>query len=269
MKLHCRRTHQAGLHPLALVVRGTCDRCIGGHGLVDCVRHNQGRSSRHRGIDAVRLYVGHGCCDGDGHPRCDDRILGRHNPHDFHGCPTAHAGSSGRAPPQRSTAPSFRPAATYASTFSRCAAEISGPVRASLSNGPPSRIFLGPTAPPRPRTRRAARVLDQQPGAGRADLPGVQEHRHQGARRRAASSSASANTMLGVLPPSSRAILYGGGAGAMMRRREQHSGEGDQLHALMAPRALPAPPRAPHEVDDTFGHAGLLERLHRRMEVAG
>ena len=52
----------------------------------------------------------------------------------------ASAGSVGRSPPQRSCAPSAIPAATYASTLARCPAEMSGPVSASGSNGPPRRI---------------------------------------------------------------------------------------------------------------------------------
>ena len=81
-------------------------------------------------------------------------------------------------PPQRSTAPSASPRATYASTLSRCAALVSGPVSAFSSNGPPSRI-----RPARSTSRVdelvVDRLLDDQPGAGRADLAGVQEDRGQ------------------------------------------------------------------------------------------
>ena len=66
------------------------------------------------------------------------------------------------------------PAATYASTFSRCCAEISGPVSASGSKGPPSRIRRARRTTSSTK-RVVQRVLDDQPGAGRADLAGVQE----------------------------------------------------------------------------------------------
>ena len=53
-------------------------------------------------------------------------------------------GQRGVVGPGRRRSAAWRPrrsrAATYASTFSRCAAEISGPVSALSSNGPPSRI---------------------------------------------------------------------------------------------------------------------------------
>ena len=57
--------------------------------------------------------------------------------------------------------------------------EISGPVSAFSSNGPPSRIGSA-RGDQLVDELVVDRLLDQQPGAGRADLAGVQEHRGQG-----------------------------------------------------------------------------------------
>ena len=81
-----------------------------------------------------------------------------------------------RLPPSRTSAPSATPASTYAVTLSRWPCEISAPVSAFSSNGPPSRIS------PRPLDQLVDelvvdRLLDDQPRAGGADLAGVQEDR--------------------------------------------------------------------------------------------
>ena len=58
----------------------------------------------------------------------------------------------------------------------RCAALVSGPVSAFSSNGPPRRIC--PARATRASTKSSwIESCDDQPGAGRADLAGVQEDR--------------------------------------------------------------------------------------------
>ena len=65
-----------------------------------------------------------------------------------------------------------------ASTFSRCAAEISGPVSAFVVERPAEPDQLG-AADQLVDELVVDRLLDDQPGAGRAHLAGVQEHRGQ------------------------------------------------------------------------------------------
>ena len=87
-------------------------------------------------------------------------------------------GSSGRRRRSAAPRPRRRPAATYSSTLARCAAEISGPVSRLRVEGPAEPDPLGP-AHHLVDEGVVQGVLDEQPGAGRADLAGVQEDRGQ------------------------------------------------------------------------------------------
>ena len=146
----------------------------------------------------------------------------------------------------RSVAPSAIPRATYASTLSRCAAEISGPVSALSSNGPPSRI----SSARRTSSSTNSSWIDSSTTSRAPAEHTWPECRNTAvsAKSSAASRSASANTMLGFLPPSSRATFFTVAAAEAMIRlpvarppvKETRSTRGvlaEQAH----PRAAPAP----------------------------
>ena len=78
----------------------------------------------------------------------------------------------------RSTAPSAIPRATYASTLSRCAALVSGPVSALSSKGPPSRIVAARSTS---RSTNSSWIDSSTTSRapGRADLARVQEDRRE------------------------------------------------------------------------------------------
>ncbi len=134
---------------------------------------------------------------------------------------------------------------------SRCAAEISGPVSAFSSNGPPRRI----SSARRTSSSTNSSWIDSSTTSRAPAEQTWPECRNTAvsAKSRAASRSASANTMLGFLPPSSRATFFTVAAAAAMIRlpvasppvNETRSTRGSSLSGAPGPRA-----GAEHEVGD-------------------
>ena len=164
---------------------------------------------------------------------------------------------------------------TYAVTLSRWAAEISGPVSAASSNGPPIRIR---------RARRTSASTNRSCRDSSTTRRAPAEHTWPEwtnaafrALSSAASKSASANTTLGFLPPSSSATFFTVAAAAAATRLPVSSPpvNGDEVHVgVLRQRRARHRSGPEHEVRHPVGKAGLGEDVHEqhrgvRRELAG
>ena len=113
-------------------------------------------------------------------------------------------------------------------------------------------------------------LLDDQPGARRADLAGVQEHAGEHVVDRAVPrivALMSANTMCGFLPPSSTATLVTCSAAtfAMVRAGGQPAGERDEVDVGGVGQRRPERRAAAlHQIHHRGRHARLFEQVDER-----
>ena len=155
----------------------------------------------------------------------------------------ASSGSSGGPPPHTSRAPSATPSATYAATFSRCAADTSGPLSVAGSSPLPSRTRSA---------RRASSATNSSCTGASSSSRVPAEHTCPACRNAplsapssAASRSASANTMFGFLPPSSSATFLTSSAAARMIARPVASPPVNDTRSTSGADTSAAPTLAP------------------------
>ncbi|MGY4433470.1 hypothetical protein ACVWWO_005947 [Bradyrhizobium sp. F1.13.1] len=109
------------------------------------------------------------------------------------------------------------------------------------------------------------RLLDEQPGAGAADLPRIGEHRHRGARHGGIEIGVREHDVRRLAAELERDTLEVAGRGANDRlARDMRAGEGNLVDVVMCgKRRARGLAEARHDIDDAWAGRPLPSRARR------